>query len=291
MQRLFDAFQTLGSAYAVVRDLRQHDVKLPMRDGNGQLVWRTRHADDREHGTASSALRRCLCVGASSDADPHRPSGSDDPHAVGSARWRNGSFCLHDRVPAYITWEQYLANQRQLLQNLRRPAPKARLAAARRCWAVSLLWALRPQDACHLSIDPPRPLQLLAAACFDPTEEVCGGLPARGLDELVAQQVLQALTPAAIELSLSAIEHTSEQRRQQEAQLRQNLERAVYEAERAERQYQAVEPENRLVARTLEQRWEAALRQQCATQEAYDRFQTREAHRADGHRTPLVAKN
>ena len=69
----------------------------------------------------------------------------------------------------------------------------------------------------------------------------------------------EALWPAAIELSLSAIEHTSQQRRQQEMQLQQNLDRATYEAKRAERQYQAVEPENRLVARNLEVRWETAL--------------------------------
>lgn len=53
---------------------------------------------------------------------------------------------------------------------------------------------------------------------------------------------------------------------------RQRLERARYEAERAQRQYQAVEPENRLVARTLEQQWEQALRQQRQVQEDHDRF-------------------
>ena len=53
---------------------------------------------------------------------------------------------------------------------------------------------------------------------------------------------------------------------------RQQLERARYEVERARRQYDAVEPENRLVARTLEQRWEEALRRQQQLQEDYDRF-------------------
>jgi hypothetical protein len=72
---------------------------------------------------------------------------------------------------------------------------------------------------------------------------------------------------------LSAIEHTSQQRHQQATQLQQNVDRATYEAQRAERQYQAVEPENRLVARTLEARWEAALEQQRAAQDALDRFQ------------------
>ena len=54
--------------------------------------------------------------------------------------------------------------------------------------------------------------------------------------------------------------------------LEQRLEGASYEVERAERQYQAVEPENRLVARGLEQKWEAALRAQREMREEYDRF-------------------
>ncbi len=103
-------------------------------------------------------------------------------------------------------------------------------------------------------------------------DEVCGGLSARVLDEVVTRQVLQALSPAALELSLCAAEHTSQQRRRQGEQLRQNLDRATYETERAERQYQAVEPANRLVARTLEERWETTLQQQRAAQDAYDRF-------------------
>jgi len=108
---------------------------------------------------------------------------------------------------------------------------------------------------------------------FAPSDEVCGGLPARGLDELITRQVLQAISPACVELSLCAIEHTSQHRRQQATQLRLNLERAIYEAERAERQYQVVEPENRIVARTLEARWEAALQHQCEAQNAFDIFQ------------------
>jgi hypothetical protein len=55
--------------------------------------------------------------------------------------------------------------------------------------------------------------------------------------------------------------------------LRQNLERATYEAHRAERQFHAVELENRLVVQTLEARWEAALKQQCTAANALESFQ------------------
>ena len=109
-------------------------------------------------------------------------------------------------------------------------------------------------------------------ARFVPTDDVCSGLPAWAVDELVSHQLLQALSPAGIELSLSAIEHTSQQRQQQALQLRQNLERATYEADRAERQFNAVEPENRLVVRTLEARWEAALKQHRTAADALESF-------------------
>jgi hypothetical protein len=97
-------------------------------------------------------------------------------------------------------------------------------------------------------------------------------LAARVVDDLVAGEVLRALAPAALELSLKAVEDLQKERQRLERHWRQRLERARYEAERAERQYRAVEPENRLVARTLERCWEEALRAEAHIQEDYDRF-------------------
>jgi hypothetical protein len=73
-------------------------------------------------------------------------------------------------------------------------------------------------------------------------------------------------------LSLRAIEDGHRERERLHRHWRQRLERATYEAERAERQYQAVEPENRLVARSLERQWEEALRRRRDLGEEYDRF-------------------
>jgi hypothetical protein len=92
------------------------------------------------------------------------------------------------------------------------------------------------------------------------------------VDELVAAQVLEALTPAALELSEKAVADIQKERERLARHWRQRLERARYEAERAQRQYQAVEPENRLVARTLEKAWEEALQAEARLQEEYDRF-------------------
>ena len=100
----------------------------------------------------------------------------------------------------------------------------------------------------------------------------CCGLGAAAVDDLVAQQILRALEPAALDLSLQAMQNIRQERERLHQHWGQRLERAAQEAQRAERQYQAVEPENRLVARTLEQRWEESLRTQQTLQEEYDRF-------------------
>src|SRR5207247_3783274 len=103
-------------------------------------------------------------------------------------------------------------------------------------------------------------------------ERTCHGLQAGAVDDLVAAQVLHAVAPAVLELSNKAVADIQKERARLERHWRQQLERARYEAERAERQYRAVEPENRLVARTLERAWEEALQAEARLHEDYDRF-------------------
>lgn len=103
-------------------------------------------------------------------------------------------------------------------------------------------------------------------------EPACQSLAGKRLDELVARLVLTALEPAALELSLQAGENLQRERRQVDRHWQQRRERARYEADRAARQYHAVEPENRLVARELERRWEEALASVRELEEQYDRF-------------------
>ena len=118
----------------------------------------------------------------------------------------------------------------------------------------------------------------------------CCGLEAGVVDDLVAQQVLRALEPATLELSLKAIQDVHQERERLHRHWKQRLERATYEAERAERQYQAVEPENRLVARSLERQWEEALRNQRDLAEEYDRFlKEQPPHLSEDQRARILA--
>jgi hypothetical protein len=104
-------------------------------------------------------------------------------------------------------------------------------------------------------------------------EPTCQSLVGTRLDELVARQVLTALEPAALELSLGAGAEVQREREKLARRWRQRLGRARYEADRSARQYHAVEPENRLVARELELRWEQTLAVARDCEDGFDRFQ------------------
>ena len=107
----------------------------------------------------------------------------------------------------------------------------------------------RPRYKCH------RDFQLYGV-------EKCQSLAGAPLDEFISQKILSVLKPAALELSMVAAEDLQRQRERLSKQWRQRLERAEYQTKRAARQYHAVEPENRLVARELERLWEEALAEQ-----------------------------
>jgi hypothetical protein len=108
---------------------------------------------------------------------------------------------------------------------------------------------------------------------YDYCEPVCQTLKAAPLDDLVGHLVLAALQPASLEMSLLAAGELERERTTLDAQWRHRLERASYQAERSRRQFDATEPENRLVARTLERQWEQALVEQAQLEADYERFQ------------------
>ena len=101
---------------------------------------------------------------------------------------------------------------------------------------------------------------------------LCQQLAGPCLDQYVSAQVLTALEPAALELSLEAAQQVERARVDRDRLWQQRRERAAYEAERARRQYDAVEPENRLVARHLERAWDEKLAAQQDLEEEYHRF-------------------
>jgi hypothetical protein len=184
-------------------------------------------------------------------------------------RWK----VLHkDRLPAYITWERYLQNRERIKQNRNQfncpGAPRS---------GVALLAGILICGGCSRRMQPLYHAHGKAQyACshryLEAVQPRCPGLAARAVDDLIAQQVLRALQPAAVELSIRAQADVEQERRRLEKHWQQRRQRARYDVDLAERRYQSVDPENRLVAGTLEKRWEELLAQEKQLQEEHDRF-------------------
>ncbi len=111
----------------------------------------------------------------------------------------------------------------------------------------------------------------------------CQEIRAETVDAAVEAALLAALTPDQLALAVAALAELEREDRGLERQWQLRLERARYEAARVQRQYQAVEPENRLVARTLEHQWEQALRAVEQVEQEYARWRDQQ------HRTVTAA--
>jgi len=169
---------------------------------------------------------------------------------------------LRDRLPADICWEEFEQNQAQLHANRTR-ANRTRadtLGAVREGPALLTRLVVCAHCGRHMAVSYAAATQHYAYECarmrLDYGAERCQHLAGAGLDAWVSQQVLAAVAPAALELSLQAAAHIEQERADLTRLRQQQVERATYAAERAGRQYHAVEPENRLVARRLEREWE-----------------------------------
>lgn len=274
--RVFELFDRLGSARGVTKALLDQRVSLGVRLASGpqrgQIEWRP-----AAMSTVSKMLKHPIYAGiyvfGRTQADP-RQRGKD---GAGPAKTvvdpeRYHAY-LPGRCPAYITPEQYEANQQKLTANRARTESRG---AARE--GPSLLAGLVRCGRCHhrMQVAYSGSSKQLRYTCLNrPSADVKCRHQFLGqeLDQAVAAEVLRALAPGAVELSLAATEEVLRDRTGIERHWQQRLERARLSAERIERQYQAVEPENRLVARTLEQRWNEALLAMRQLEEEYHRFQ------------------
>lgn len=280
---IFDQFDRQGTLHGLLRYLVHHGIRMPVRPhfgpNRGQLEWRR---PNRE--TLQNLLHHPIYAGAYRHG--HRAL---DPRRQQPGRPGTGRQCLtpddclvliRDHLPAYITWDRFCANQERLAANRARyeapGAPRqgtALLGGLLRCGRCGRRMLVRYGGANH------RPWYGCVRGATDYAEPLCQSLSGAVLDDLAARRILAAVQPAALEASLAAVAEVERERAELTRHWQLRLERTRYESERASRQFHACEPENRLVARELERRWEEALRQQRQLEEEFARWQRTTATR------------
>jgi hypothetical protein len=272
LRMVFDKFDELGTVVALSNYLIDQDIHLGFRDregsGQGELKWRRPH-----RSTLSRILHNPIYAGAYSRRRNSRDGIGTTIAAPPSESARvECQILIHDKLPAYITWDRFEANQRRLRDN--RPVATSVGASRRGCALLAGLlfcgscgrrFHVRYRHKDHPYYRCERHLELHC-------EQTCYGFNAQGLDLLISTLIQKALEPASIALHLQALDDHQRERDRLKDLWKKRLERATYEAKRVERQYQAVEPENRLVARTLEKKWEDALTALRSLEDEYDRF-------------------
>jgi DNA invertase Pin-like site-specific DNA recombinase len=276
---IFAKFAELGTLHGVLRWLVDHDVELGMRlhagPDKGELVWRRPNRMTLQNILHSPVYAGIYAYGRRR-VDPRRqlPGRPCTGRVVRPPdQWL---VAIPGVLPAYITVKQYQANLARLAANAARAetpgvvrAGSALLSGLARCGRcgrrMTVRYHLRAQTTQHEYVCARQQTDYGAG-------QRCQALAGACVDALVTQQVLAALAPAAVEVSLQAAEQVTAERAELERIWQQRLERAQVAADRARRCYRLAEPENRLVVRQLEADWEAALAAQQRLREDYDRF-------------------
>src|SRR6266851_5391089 len=257
---IFRTFQRLGTLNAVLRYLVGHEIQLPVRarsgPAKGDLEWRRPTRETLQNMLRNPAYAGYYAYGRR-QVDPRRkiPGRPDTGKVVKPAgEWL---VMLPGRLPAYISEDEYRANLARLAANQQTAespgAPRngeALLSGLLRC---GLCGGHRMAVSYH---DPSARAAYGYTCGFYPvnygTGDRCQHIAGPALDDYVARQVLDAVAPAALEVSMAAAAHAENERAALDKLWRQRVERGRYAADRARRQYQLADPENRLVTRRLE---------------------------------------
>jgi DNA invertase Pin-like site-specific DNA recombinase len=279
---IFTMFERLGTLNAVLRYLVEHHVQLPVRAGGGQargeLQWRRLTRETLQNMLHNPIYAGYYAYGRRRvEHARQRPGRPATGRVVKSMdEWL---VLLPDRMPAYISVDRFEANLARLAVNRQTAttpgAPRAGsalLSGLLRCgrcgghrMRVTYKHLSGAQRASH-SYD----------CAYNQvnygTGGTCQSIAGLALDIYITGQVLSAVAPAALEVSLRAADQAEAERADLDKLWRQRIERAGYAAERARRQYQLAEPENRLVTRRLERDWESALAELDQLSGDYQRF-------------------
>lgn len=291
---IFDEFERRGSVRSVLRFLQQNNIRLPIRPhagpNQGQLEWRQ---------VTPTVLNRMLKheVYAGMYRFGHRQT---DPRRKVAGRPDSGRVVvtpdkyhalIRNHCPSYISEEHYRRNQQRIRENRFDDTSRGAARSGR-----SLLAGIVYCSKCgrRMSVaysgEPAVMRYYCTTGVVDFRSDRCQSLSGKQLDELVTDKVLKILKPASLEISLIAAEDVDKQQRQLDENWKQRLERVQIEVDRAHRQYQLVEPENRLVVRELERQWEAALHEGEKLEQEYARFlQTQSTKLSDDQRTAILS--
>ena len=281
---VFETFLRCGSAEGVVRHFAAEGILFPRRLNTGlragevvfiplehsrvlQLLHNPRYAGAYVYGRTR---QRKFVVGASARS-----------RKLPREEWK---VFIPNAHQGYITWEEFESNQARLRANAagygwdRRKSPPREGVALLQGIVVCGRCGKRMRVQYHTRKNRPIPTYVCVRDAIEKGEPVCQTILGTVIDDAVSKAVLEAVTPASVELALEVFEELRGRKAEVDRLHRAQVERARQEAEIAHRQYVLVRPENRLVADTLEREWNDKLRQLDEAEQEYIRVRKTDAY-------------
>ncbi len=256
---VFAAFTACGSAYGVVAAFAGRRFPLRAYGGAwaGQLRW-----GKLTHARVIGILKNPCYAGAYVHGryTSHRTVDPDGTvHTAITERPRaEWPVLIKDHHEGYITWADYLASETRLAANRTNAGARPPREGCALCQGIIFCGSCGKPMRTNYHTDQ-RPAYECSSRADRLTTPTCRSVAAATVDDAVAAALLDALTPEQVALALAAADEVAGRHQRVSRAAELAVERARYDADRAERAFHAVEPENRLVARSLEARWEARL--------------------------------
>jgi DNA invertase Pin-like site-specific DNA recombinase len=273
---VFDTFERTGSAMQTVRYFREEALRFPRRiragAQKGELLW-----GQADHSRILQILHNPRYAGAfvyGRTRARRKPDGRSVKLKVPREKWL---FLIRDVHPGYISWERFEANQKRLADNNLAFGPTRRLGPAREGPAL-----LQGRVLCGLCGErmgihylrkngKTRTNYVCQEGSIRRGSQVCQFVSGDVVDRAVSDLLLELVQPLTLEVALTIEQEVQARCAETDALRRQQVERARYEAELARRRYMSCDPDNRLVAGSLEAEWNEKLRAHQTAQEAYER--------------------
>jgi len=279
---VFQIFKESGSAYAVVQQFGRKNVKFPKRSyggvWKGKIIWgRLTHSRVRTI-IKNPSYAGTYVFGRYRYAKKISTEGQIQSRMIATPM-KTWQVTIHDHHEAFISWDEFLQNQRILERNQTNTDRTLVQGPARE--GMALLQGLLLCSICGRGIYP----RYTGNGGIYPvyqcnwrkreglTGNSCISVRADLIDQAISNRVLEAIGPAQIEVALNALKELEQRNQAVDHQWKMRLERAEYEAQLAQRRYEEVDPSNRLVAATLEARWNEALARQDQVKREFAQYQ------------------
>ena len=282
IELVFRKFNELGSARRLYFWLSTEKIQLPtVTDGTGSAV---RWQEPRYHSLLS-LLQNPVYAGAyaygRTRTQVHLAQGRKQVSRTKRRAPADWQVLITEHHEGYIGWDEYQRIQTLLAHNAVGRGDAVRGAVRS---GQALLVGLLRCGHCGRKLHVEYPSQghtryACTSSRLDPEGVCCVRINGPQADDLASEEILRCLSPLGIEAALGALQAHQDTEDERIRQKSLALEQARYEVARAQRQYDAVDATNRLVAAELERRWNAALRRQADLEEQIEALRQERPHR------------